>query len=274
MDQPKGLLSIGAFASMTRLSIKALRLYDQLNILQPRHVDPQTGYRFYGIDQLPSARMIRNMREMDMPLATIRQMLTLMAISLDEAESLIESYLEIREEQIKQIRQQVHQFTQLLQQEQNPMSIEVIVKTVAPQQVLSITRHITVDQLEEIIRTSLETMYAMIKEQDLEAADAALGIYHGAMNAQEDGPIEICVPVNGLVEGKGDVQVNQLQGGDAACVMTHGAQTDFPAILAGYDAAADWINKNDYAMLESPREVWHKVGSGTNAKMEIVWLFK
>jgi DNA-binding transcriptional MerR regulator len=271
---PNALLSIGAFASMTRLSIKALRLYDQLNLLQPRHVDPQTGYRFYGIDQLSNARMIRNMREMDMPLATIRQVLALLADSAAEAESLVESYLEIREKQINQIREQVHQFTQLLQQEQKPMSIEVNVKPIGSQQVLSITHHITVDKLAKTIRTSLDTMNAMLEEQGLKAADAPLGIYHGAMNAQENGPIEICLPVNGSVKGKGDVQVRQLQGGDAVGVMMHGAQTDFPAILAGYDAVADWINKNGYDMVGSPREVWHKVGSGPDAKMEIVWLFK
>ena len=81
MNQPKDLLSIGAFANLTRLSIKALRLYDQLGLLEPRHVDLQTGYRFYGIDQLSSARMIRNMREMDMPLATIRLVLAALASS-------------------------------------------------------------------------------------------------------------------------------------------------------------------------------------------------
>ena len=75
MTQPEDLLSIGAFANLTRLSIKALRLYDQLGLLQPQWVDPQSGYRFYDVDQLTSARMIRNMRQMDMPLATIRQVL-------------------------------------------------------------------------------------------------------------------------------------------------------------------------------------------------------
>ena len=48
---------------------------------------------------------------------------------------------------------------------------------------------------------------------------------------------------NGQVTGKGNVQVKQLQGGDAACVMTVGAETDFPAILGAYDAAADWIQQ-------------------------------
>ena len=273
MNQPKDLLSIGAFASMTRLSIKALRLYDQLDLLQPRHVDPLSGYRFYGVDQLASARMIRNMREMEMPLVTIRQVLAAWISSPAQAEPLLQEYADMREKQVIQIRMQVQQLIQQIQQENNPMSLEVNVKQVSPQQVLSVTHHIKVNKLDETIRTSLDTMYSLVKGQKLEAADAPFGIFHGTINEQEDGPIEICLPVNGQVKGKGTMQVKQLEGGNAACVMMLGAQTDFPAILGAYDAAADWINKNGYAMAESPREVWHS-GPGEDARMEIVWLFK
>ena len=273
MDQSKNLLSIGAFANLTRLSIKALRLYDQLGLLQPLHVDPQTGYRYYGVDQLSSARMIRNMREMDMPLATIRQVLTALPSLPAQAEALLREYVEMREEQVEQIRGQVQQFIQQIQQEQNPMSFEVKVKSIAPQQVLSITHHIKINKLDVTIRKSLEIMYAMLVEQKVEAADSPFGIFHGAINEQEDGPLEICLPVNGQITGKGNVQVKQLQGSEAACVMTVGAETDFPDILGAYDAAADWIQKNGYSMAESPREVWHSK-PGEEPRMEIVWLFK
>lgn len=151
------------------------------------------------------------------------------------------------------------------------MSLEVNVKQIAPQQVLSVTHHIKVNKLDDTIRESLDALYGILKEQKVEAANAPFGIFHGAINEQEDGPIESCRPVNGQV--KGDMQVKQLQGGDAACVMILGAQTDFPAILGAYDATADWIQKNGYQMAESPREIWHS-GPGQNAKVEIVWLFK
>ena len=273
MSQPKDLLSIGAFANLTRLSIKALRLYDQLGLLQPRHVDPQSSYRFYGVDQLSSARMIRDMREMDIPLATIRLVLAALPSSSAQAEALLREYAEMRERQFEQIRIQVQQFIQQIQQEQNPMSFEVNVKPIAPQQVLSITHHVKINKLDETIRKSLDTLFTMLKDQGLEAAASPFGIFHGAINEQEDGPLEICMPVNGQVKGRGDVQVKQLQGGDAACVMTVGPETDFPAILGAYDAAADWIQTNGYAMAEPPREVWHS-GPGNDPKMEIVWLFK
>ncbi|MCL4269349.1 MAG: MerR family transcriptional regulator [Anaerolineales bacterium] len=272
MTQPEELLSIGAFASLTRLSLKALRLYDQLNLLQPRWVDPQTGYRYYGEDQLKSARMIRNMREMDMPLATIRQVLAALADSPTQAEALASEYAELREQQAEQIRAQVTQFIQQIRQEQIPMSFEVNIKSIPTQQVLSMTHHIKASKLDETILETIEIFHGLLAEQRLEAASAPFGIFHGAINEQEDGPLEICMPVNGTVKGNGKIQVKQLQGGQAACVMTVGPETDFPVILGAYDTAADWIQKNGHEMAEPPREVWHS-GPGDNPKMEIVWLF-
>ncbi len=272
MNPPEELLSIGAFANLSRLSIKALRLYDQLDLLQPRHVDRQSGYRYYDMDQLPRARMIRNLREMDMPLATIRQVLAALGASPELAEVLVQDYLDMREKQMAQIRGQVQHFISSLQKE-NPMTYEVTVKTIPQQQVLSQTHRIKVDKLDTTIRESLDALYALAREQNASPIEAPFGIFHGAINTQEDGPIEICLPVNGQVTPKGNTVVKELAGGKAASVTMHGSQCDFPEILGGYDAAADWIQKNGYEMAESPREVWHS-GPGAEAKMEIVWLFK
>jgi len=84
-----GLLSIGAFAAATHLSLKALRLYDQLAILKPAFIDPCTSYRYYSADQLRTATLVRLMRQMDMPLATIRSVL---AASPVDAEAMITNY--------------------------------------------------------------------------------------------------------------------------------------------------------------------------------------
>ena len=66
-----GLLTIGAFARAARLTPKALRLYDQLGLLPPAAVDPESGYRFYEPDQLPQARLIAELRRIGMSLADI-----------------------------------------------------------------------------------------------------------------------------------------------------------------------------------------------------------
>ena len=70
MDQT--LLSIGELAAASGLSPKALRLYDDSGLLVPRRVDPFTGYRSYGRDQVRRARLIAALRGLGMGLARIR----------------------------------------------------------------------------------------------------------------------------------------------------------------------------------------------------------
>lgn len=66
------LLSIGELASASGLSAKALRLYDESGLLPPAAVDPFTGYRSYGADQVARARLIAGLRRVGMGLDRIR----------------------------------------------------------------------------------------------------------------------------------------------------------------------------------------------------------
>lgn len=71
------MLTIGAFARAARLSPKALRLYDELDLLRPARVDPDTGYRHYAVEQLEQARLVAWLRRLGMPLARIREVCAL-----------------------------------------------------------------------------------------------------------------------------------------------------------------------------------------------------
>jgi len=48
-------VGIGEFARRSRLSVKALRLYDELSVLLPARVDQDSGYRYYDLAQLETA---------------------------------------------------------------------------------------------------------------------------------------------------------------------------------------------------------------------------
>jgi protein phosphatase len=72
-------LTIGAFARATRLSPKALRLYDELGLLRPAEVDPVSGYRYYEPAQVERARLIAWLRQLGMPLARIHRVCALPA---------------------------------------------------------------------------------------------------------------------------------------------------------------------------------------------------
>jgi len=73
------LMTIGAFARASRLSPKALRLYDELGLLAPARVDPDSGYRRYAPEQLEQARLVAWLRRLGMPLARIREVCDLHA---------------------------------------------------------------------------------------------------------------------------------------------------------------------------------------------------
>ena len=57
------LVPIGRFSEATRLSVKALRHYDDIGLLRPAVTDPQSGYRYYRLGQANRAEAIRQLRE-------------------------------------------------------------------------------------------------------------------------------------------------------------------------------------------------------------------
>ena len=70
-------MGIGEFARRSRLSPKALRLYDEIGLLVPSRVDGASGYRYYEADQLERARLIAALRRLEVPLAEIAELVEL-----------------------------------------------------------------------------------------------------------------------------------------------------------------------------------------------------
>jgi DNA-binding transcriptional MerR regulator len=84
------LLTIGEFADRSGLSRSALRFYDQNDLLRPRLVDAGTGYRYYAIEQLDRAALVRRLRTAEMPIGQLRHYL---AAPAQERRRLLEAHL-------------------------------------------------------------------------------------------------------------------------------------------------------------------------------------
>lgn len=95
------LLSIGKMAQLNRVSITTLRLYDEKGLLKPRYVDPETGYRYYSMEQNARLDMIAYMKELGMSLSEIGQALQ------KEDITLIEELLARKNEQLHQQMRQL-----------------------------------------------------------------------------------------------------------------------------------------------------------------------
>jgi DNA-binding transcriptional MerR regulator len=73
--ETSSLIAIGRFARITGLTVKALRHYDELGLLPPAAVDPETGYRSYSAEQVARAEWIRTLRRLELPLDDIATVL-------------------------------------------------------------------------------------------------------------------------------------------------------------------------------------------------------
>jgi len=69
------VLTVGDFSRATHLSVKTLRHYHQVGLLEPAAVNPGTGYRYYAAGQIPAAQVIRRLRDLEMPVADVKAVL-------------------------------------------------------------------------------------------------------------------------------------------------------------------------------------------------------
>src|SRR6201987_149043 len=92
------LITIGDFSRMTHLSVKALRHYHDVGLLEPAKVDRSSGYRFYEADQVPIAQVIRPFRDLGMPVDEVKEVLT--APEVTTRNQVIVAHLERMEEQL------------------------------------------------------------------------------------------------------------------------------------------------------------------------------
>ena len=58
------MLSIGDFARLGQVSVRMLRHYDGIGLLEPARVDPATGYRWYDAGQFTRLNRILALKDL------------------------------------------------------------------------------------------------------------------------------------------------------------------------------------------------------------------
>jgi DNA-binding transcriptional MerR regulator len=106
-------LTIGEFSRMTHLSVKALRHYHDMGVLEPAAIDRFTGYRSYEASQVASAQVIRRLRDLGMPLDSVRTVLAASDIETRNRE--IAAHLARMERQLEQTQASVAALRALLE---------------------------------------------------------------------------------------------------------------------------------------------------------------
>ncbi|MCX4692806.1 MerR family transcriptional regulator [Streptomyces sp. NBC_01408] len=116
--------SIGEMARDSGLGVSALRFYDGAGVLVPAWVDPVSGYRWYGPEQLGEARLLARLRRAGMPLADIRLVLAgWSAADTDLVRTLLQAHLHRMERGLSDARGEFSTIRALLERRENPMAL-------------------------------------------------------------------------------------------------------------------------------------------------------
>jgi DNA-binding transcriptional MerR regulator len=185
-------MSIGEFARRSRLSPKALRLYDELGLLVSARVDASSGYRFYAVAQLEQARFVAAPRQLQMPLADIQAML---ALEPEDGATRIAEYWAAAETEHADQRQLVEYLLNRIHGKRSVM-YEVETREIPSRTLLCLKRN--VDGQAGAWALGQEFV-AILRERPLPRMEgrqgAAFSIYWGEANDDSDGPIEWYRPI-------------------------------------------------------------------------------
>lgn len=252
-------MSIGVFARRSRLSMKALRLYDRQGLLSPAHVDPDNGYRWYRESQLFTARLIVLLRQIDMPLARVAD---LVAAPNERAAELLDAYWSEVERRIAGQRQLVGLLrASLAGGEEWFGELEVQERTVPERLVLSQQRQqrMRLDELTSWLRTTKRRLTELAEQEYGGLVAGLFVVFHSEVSLDSDGPVEVCVPIgteHAAADRPADVAIRPEPAHSEAYVRVTKAQFEVPQILSAYGAVENWIDAQGRAVIGAPREVY------------------
>jgi DNA-binding transcriptional MerR regulator len=186
-------LSIGKFSVLCGLSIKALRHYDELGLLRPSEVHPQTGYRYYLPSQVEAAQQIRALRQMELPLEEIRVFLTLSS-STDKR-----AFLESQKAELQRRMAQSSDALRLLDEAmRGPVTLSegyaVSVQDLPALKVVSLRAEVSQEKLHAFISESFFKLYGALIPAGVAIAGPSMTLFHQPLDAEE-ADVEVALPV-------------------------------------------------------------------------------
>ncbi|MFD3834740.1 MerR family transcriptional regulator [Streptomyces sp. NPDC058642] len=257
------LLTIGAFAARARLSAKALRLYDRLGLLAPAHVDEASGYRYYRAGQVERARLVAMLRQLDMPLARIAEVVEVGGAA---GADVLAAYWADVEARVAGQRTLAEYLRGRLSGRSSEMYGKFVVETVRlPEQVvIAERRHTLADELPTWIGASLGRLEGASRECGGVTA-APFVVYYSEVSMESDGPAESCVPVADEAAARAwaaehgrtwEIRVRVEPAQRFAYTRVTKAQVAHPQILAAFEAVEEWITSQGLEQAGPCREIY------------------
>jgi DNA-binding transcriptional MerR regulator len=249
------MLKIGEFARIGQVSIVTLRHYDQCGLLKPSALDPNTGYRYYSLDQLSRLHRIVALKDLGFPLEQIAQLLE-DDLSLEQLKGMfklkqaqIQQSIDLEQARLRHIAARLRQIEQ-----EGTMSVyDVRLKQVEPLLVATVRKLFSP---EDDLRQPYETISAYLDQQGIEHAQypqSDMQLWHSRYELHDEGiyaDIEIAVPLSTSLPDNEQITVRTLPGGLMACIV----HTGHPLSLGpAWMTLRRWIQDNEYRYAGPPR---------------------
>jgi effector-binding domain-containing protein len=132
---------------------------------------------------------------------------------------------------------------------------EIQQRTVPEQLVLTEQRHITVPALSEWLPSTIGRL-ASTAERYGGIAGPVFVVYHGPVSEENDGPVEVCVPISAPSDVTVDSPTRPEPAHREAYVRITRAQLKYPEILSAYEAVSTWLKEHGQTETAAPREVY------------------
>lgn len=253
------MFRIGEFAQIAQVSGRQLRFYDQLGLLQPAHVDAQTGYRYYSIRQLPRLNSILALKELGLSLeqigplldremspAELRSMLTLKRAQLERS-------LREEEARLRHIESRIAQ----IDRDGKTDGFDVIVKSTAPTPFLAVNCACgNMDEVVRLVRTVAEEGARQIRPA---LRDKLIVVARNDIDAEKldlDIGFSLTRPSNASVRIAGDLvlRATELPAVETmATVVRPGTNAESHT---SFGTVGRWIEANHYEIAGPCREIF------------------
>jgi effector-binding domain-containing protein len=247
------MFKIGDFSRLSRVSIKALRYYDEIGLLKPVQVDQFTGYRYYSADQLPQLHYILALKDTGLSLEEIATLVNNSLTPAQMRDLFILKQAELRQrvnEEQKRL-EQVEKLLRQIEKEGKMPDYKVVVKKVEPQLVAAMRG--IMPAYSAIGQLYGEIFQHLARKMVFKPAGPTLFICHDAEYKEKDVDIEACVPIKKSIPGTDKIKVYELPGIEAACTIHNGP---YDSIGGAYGALMPWIEANGYQVTGPSREVY------------------
>jgi DNA-binding transcriptional MerR regulator len=181
------MLSIGEFSRLTHLSVRTLRRFHDAGLLEPAEVDRANGYRYYTVDQIPTAQVIQRLRELEVPLADVQRIVR--SPDPTTRSAVVADHLRRLESQLERTRVAVASLHRLLQPE--PAALQVALRAVPATTVAAVEDDVDRDDVLNWYAGAMAELDAVVPKD----AGCPGGLYDNALFETGRGHLLVYRPV-------------------------------------------------------------------------------